>query len=246
MDQTQRAVILKIGQFRESDLWVRLLTPQHGILTTFAFGGRKSRRRFCGCLDPLNEILAHIKSNRAGSYLTLTEGSLLHAPRRLREDQPRLGMAVNCLKFVDALPIGGEASPAAFSLLQETLLALEAEPRAPACFPVFFRGRLAFDLGFVPCLDSCCVCGRRHGPWWFQVEEGRLFCPDCRKAGPGLDLHLGTEALRTLEFIRSAAPGEWTRSEFCGQGLREGLRAVDSFVRFHVGLAWDRGSFRVI
>ena len=248
MDETQRALILKIGQFREADLWIRILTPQHGILTTFAFGGKKSRRRFCGCLDPLNEILVHIKSNRDGSYLTLTEGSLLHAPRRLREDQQRLGLAVNCLRFVDALPIGGEASPQVFSLLQETLQVLEAEPKAPICFPLFFRGRLAFDLGYVPELRSCCICGKDcHDSWAFHVEEGRLYCRNCGStSGPGLSLPLGREALDALEFIRCATPMEWARSELCGQGLRESLRVVDSFVRFHIGLAWEGGGFRKV
>ena len=57
MDYTDKAIILRVGRFREIDLWVRYLSASHGVQTGFAFGGCKSRRRFCGCFDPLNPVL---------------------------------------------------------------------------------------------------------------------------------------------------------------------------------------------
>ncbi len=42
------ALVLRIGHFRENDLWLKLLCRKRGLLTLFAFGGSKSKRRFCG------------------------------------------------------------------------------------------------------------------------------------------------------------------------------------------------------
>lgn len=56
MEWTDTALVLHVGRFREADLWVRLLAPGQGLVTAFAFGGSKSRRRFTGCLDVFNLI----------------------------------------------------------------------------------------------------------------------------------------------------------------------------------------------
>lgn len=246
MDQTERAIILKTGRFREADLWVRLLTPQLGVLTAFAFGGLRSRRRFCGCLDVMNQILVHLKSSRTGEYLSMTESSLLHSPRRLREDPFRLGLAVNCLKFLDALTIDPETGAMAHQLLLDSMETLETAETAPSSFPVFFRGRLAFDLGFAPELEVCCVCGRPHPQGGvMRVEQGRLACCECPSPeDQGLNLPLSAGALEALRVLRHGSPNDWVALRLPAEDLRQGLRAVDSFVRFHLGLAWDRTGFR--
>ena len=54
MEWSDTALVLGVGRFRESDLWLRMLTRRHGIVSAFAFGGSRSRKRFCGCLDLFN------------------------------------------------------------------------------------------------------------------------------------------------------------------------------------------------
>ena len=38
MEWTDQALVLRMGAFRESDLWLKLLCREHGLLTLFAFG----------------------------------------------------------------------------------------------------------------------------------------------------------------------------------------------------------------
>jgi DNA repair protein RecO (recombination protein O) len=114
---TERAIVLRLGGFREADLWLRLFSPGRGIFSAFAFGGSKSRRRFSGCLDLFNEALFHIKSSgqnfERGGYLTLQEGTLLRGPDRLRRDWRKLGVAINCSLFLESFcqDIGPDAGP---------------------------------------------------------------------------------------------------------------------------------------
>ena len=54
MQWTDDALVLRIGKFREADMWVRFLARDKGLVTAFAFGGSRSRRRFTGCLDAFN------------------------------------------------------------------------------------------------------------------------------------------------------------------------------------------------
>ena len=115
------ALVLRVGRFREADIWLRLFTRRHGIVSAFAFGGSRSRRRFCGCLDLFNELRIRMKSTRNGQYLTLEEGMLLNGPRRLRTDRNRLGMFMNCVQFMETLGVPSDNSNEVFSTLTTML-----------------------------------------------------------------------------------------------------------------------------
>ena len=84
------ALVLRIGHFRESDLWLKMLCRKHGLLTLFAFGGSRSRRRFCGCLDVLNSLHCRVKASGRGSFLNLEEAVLLGGPQSLRGNWRRM------------------------------------------------------------------------------------------------------------------------------------------------------------
>lgn len=58
---------------------------RHGIVSAFAFGGSRSRKRFCGCLDLFNELQISTKTTRNGMYLSLQEGNLIRGPQRLQD-----------------------------------------------------------------------------------------------------------------------------------------------------------------
>lgn len=92
-------------------MWVRLLTRRHGVVRAFAFGGSRSRRRFSGCLDVMNFLRVRAVTSGNGRFLNLEEGVLVEGPQRLRSDLTRLGMAMNCVRFLEAMdPPEGESS----------------------------------------------------------------------------------------------------------------------------------------
>ena len=249
MESTEKALVLKVGRFREVDAWVRLFSARKGVFNAFAFGGSVSRRRFLGCLDPLNLVSFKVKNDQAKGYTYLLEGALVLAHPRLRTNAERLGMAVNCLKFLEAAHLGPTGSEAAFSLILALLDVLEHSPSPSALTPLFFRTRLAFDQGFRPDLVSCARCGTHldHAlPARFLVEQGRLNCAACSQWGQGPVMLCGRETLDVLRAICRHGPGEWPCVPLSGQTRLELGRALDAFVAYHLGLTWEHGSFRRI
>lgn len=244
MEFTDDIVILRVGKFREADLWVRFLSPTLGVASAFAFGGSRSRRRFPGCLDSLNEVLVRMKRTRDGNYLNLEEGTLLKGPRRLRVDWQRLGLAVNCLKFVESFGIGQDGAAKAHTLFKEVLAVLEEAESISFHFPLFFRLRLAAEQGYAPELDVCQVCGKPllgHGGF-FQIQSGGMRCPECPPGG--FCVAMSGDALELLRIIKEETPSAWPL-EFSGAAVREQCaRAVDGFIQYHVGLVWEHGYFR--
>jgi len=77
MEFSEKVLVLRVGTFREADCWVRFFSPTHGLLTAFAFGGRRSRKRFCGCLDQLSLVHFRVSQGRQ-EYLCLQEGTLIN------------------------------------------------------------------------------------------------------------------------------------------------------------------------
>lgn len=268
-DFIDNGIILRTGRFKEADLWVRFLSAERGIVTAFAFGGCRSRKRFCGCLDHLNLVTFHVRGGSGNTYQRLEEGTLVTSPKRLRTDIGRLGLAVNCQKFLEAMGVGRDGAAPAYTLFGQVLEALEEQPEVDPIFPLLFRGRLSFDQGYRPALERCSSCGKvinsavckQHDQGIgfsgtashslakhcaiFHVREGTLYCPSCSPpAGP--QFRLCEEALDAIRFVQENSPLQWAELCLSSQGRRELTRAVDGFIQFHVGLLWNDGMFRRI
>ena len=252
MEWTEQALIIRLGAFREAALWVRLLCRGRGLLTVFAFGGSRSRHRFCGCLDVLNEVTCRVRSSRDGRFLNLEEAALLRGPQRLRRDWRRMGVAVNCLRFVEALGVSEENAEEAYALLTDFSRTADEAPELPALAPLFFRWRLAAILGLAPDMEHCGICGGPVGEEaLLVVYEGRLRCRACRaeRTAAGVvperyGVELTGAALDVLRRVQQEFPSEWRRSPLLPADRRACGRAVDGFVQYHLGLAWENGYFR--
>lgn len=245
---TDDALVLRVGKFREADLWVRLLARERGLLTAFAFGGSRSRRRFTGCLDVFNVIRASAALSHDGRFLNLQESTLLAGPDRLRRDWRRQGMAANCVRFLEAMGVPPDNAGAVFGLMRGMLEFLEREDDVPAVMPVLFRFRLAAEQGYAPELHLCSRCGRdlhAEARVHFLVGEGSVCCTDCRRPGD-MSLVLEQEALDVLGKVKEYSPESWGRLHPSPEGARQAARLIDAFVRYHLGLEWGNGRFKSI
>lgn len=269
MEFTERVLVLRIGRFREADLWVRFLSPTRGILSAFAFGGSRSRRRFTGCLDSFNDVLFQVKASRGGMYLALQEGVLMRGPQRLRNDWRRIGLAMNCLKFLEAFGVGPEGAASAHSLFSAMLATLEEETPPSVLLPVFFRARLAFEQGYALSFDHCAQCGTilaHEAVCNFLPPEGFFLCSNCSRGSTARKMPIHRETLdalaQVLEYTGFGAAGaagsgpdnggapearaRWNDGAVVSLsplGRKEFARAVDSFIHYHVGLYWENGRF---
>ncbi|MFP4480463.1 MAG: DNA repair protein RecO [Desulfohalobiaceae bacterium] len=243
LEFTDQVLICRVGQFREADYWVRFFSSSRGILTGFAFGGAKSRCRFQGCLDFLNHVLLKVDYKAQGRYLCLQEGTLLHRFSGLQQDVSRLGMAVNCLKFLEAAHVGTGNASDVFELFLKTLLLLDQAPEVSSSLPLLFRTRLAAIYGYQANLSRCALCGRdlfSIARANFAIPQGNAFCSACvSQQTPGQQIN--AKELELLQKAFFVAPKDWFQI-FCGAPKRV-FYLLDRFVQFHTGLTWRNGRF---
>lgn len=243
------ALILRCGHFREADLWLRVLLKHRGLQTIFAFGGAKSLRRFCGCLDQLNTIDCSIKESRNGEYFNLQEARLIAAPINLRTNWRAMGLAANCMKFMEACGIGPESAHECF-LLMEDLRSL-LEEKVSGLIPLFFRLRLAASLGYAPDFEYCAKCGASlQKTACFKIDAGQTICASCNQSAGFInrrrELNLSPAALDVLQKVQHNLPRSWPLTANTDADLRQASQAIDGFIQFHLGLEWDNGNFRRI
>jgi DNA repair protein RecO (recombination protein O) len=243
MEHSEQALVLKANRFRERDMWLKLLTPSRGVITAFAFGGAVSRRRFSGCLDALSLSFFSFKTDRKG-YTTLTEGSLKERYPSLRDNPSRLGMAVNCLKFAEAVQPGADGAKSTFELLTAVLSRLD-QGGAGIHLPLLFRAKLAFAAGYAPDFSGCQVCGksvREMQRPHFTIDRARLSCYACDRPS-ALRLPAGAETVAMLSQIKATDPEEWTGDPLPVRVRRECFDIVESFVEYHLGLRMAGNGF---
>lgn len=242
---TEQALVLRVGIFREYDLWVRLLCPSHGIITAFAFGGAKSRRRFCGCLDSLNEIICHIKERKG--FLNMEEAQLVFGPKRLRLDWQRHGLIANCLAFLEKLGVVSDNATEICELLRDLFKFLEEAKVVSNALPRFFRWRVANAIGLGPNLEKCNICGTQEN-LAFIVSEGLLQCQHCRqkrlanqiKEYYAIDLSIF--ALDILRQVQKTLPSTW-QFNLPKQVEINCTKAIDAFIEYHLSLTDKAGQF---
>lgn len=245
MEFTEKVVIFRVGTFRENDCWVRFLSPTRGIVTGFAFGGRKSKRRFCGCLDHLNQVLFRVSSGKRNQYLSLEEGTLLQGFAGLKRDPRKVGMAGNCLRFVEAVHTGDAGSGETCDQVLSMLSGLDGLEGPPSpFFPIVFRIALAFGHGYDLDVLHCASCKavlQEHAWAGCAIEEGVFLCPSCTgKAG---HLRLSWQALAVLHHLGTTRIGQWVHWVPATFLQRQLYTFGDRFIRYHLGVADEDNRF---
>ena len=159
-----------------------------------------------------------------------------------------MGLVTNCLRFTEALGVSDEAAPDVFALLEDLRATLDGSERLPGLLPLFFRLRLAGSLGFAPGLERCGRCGDAlEGGGLFAVDEGVMLCPRCRAERREIGRYgvvLPREGLDLLRAVQQEFPSRWPTDELPGEVRRACARAIDGFVQYHLGLAWEGSYFR--
>jgi len=248
---TEEVIVLRIGQFREIDCWVRFFSPSRGIVSAFAFGGYRSRRRFPGCLDILNQVMFKVVSNPTGKYFYLQEGSLLQRFSGISRNMSRLGIAVNCIKFLEAAHLGGSDSRSVYYIILNTLQLLNSQAYVPAAFPLLFRAKVTGEYGFYPNITSCSLCGKEvdndlESNYIFILQEGKICCTQCVSRFCKQGIKLRGIALAGLEGVFRNDPSSWGNDLVFEKLDKMAMQAMDLFVRHHLGLIWSAGRFRIV
>ncbi len=226
-----QALVMERRELGEADRLVVLLCRDHGKVGAVAHSGRRSRRRFGGCLDLFVRIDVQLVDKGRGGLWRLEEAVLIYAHPGIRTDLVSIAHAGYATELVSALLREGEEASGASEAFDLLLRALESLDRGP-CTAAGLR-RFELDLltlsGLAPSLGACVSCGTESAQRWsFDHDQGGLVCRSC---GPGPRSEELTDT--TLDLLRRLQAGqEPARPDPAGMSFARSLlaRVIDQHV----------------
>ena len=180
---SDQAVVLSAVDFGEADRIVTLFTRNHGRLSAFAAGARKSKRRFAGALEAGTHLTAQLVTTR-GDTCRLDGVDIVKSFHHLREDLERIARTMYCLELCRELTRDHEPHEALFDALVHYLGLLDQKQAGPTSLIKFELDALQYT-GFMPHFAPCALCGNPTGERpRFDPEHGGVVCVDCSPRVP--------------------------------------------------------------
>ena len=197
------AIVLGSRNLGEADKLVTFFTPRHGKITGTAGGARRVRSRFGSSLEPFTHCQVILFQKTRDALYRIQQADILQSFRELREDLQRILWTSRVTALTSAMVPEGEANPALFNVLFETLVSLQGQGGELTIR--LFEIRLLQYVGYQPRLEmeSCLRC---HGKLdrvsiFFSPVNGGIICKACRGQEKATTLPV---TRGTIAFFRQA------------------------------------------
>jgi DNA repair protein RecO (recombination protein O) len=182
-------IVLRTIPFGEADLIVFFLTPDFGLLKTFAKSPLKTKSRFGSSLEPLTHSRIAFWGKEDAALPRLTQSDIVHSFQALRDTFHCFLKVSEIIELTLQFIPEREANTKAYYLFLHTLHNIENNPPSPP-FTKGGRGGLALGImyykihflklvGYAPKLDTCGRCGKDGH--CFYVSHGSILCEVCAK-----------------------------------------------------------------
>ncbi len=196
------AVVLKTTPFSEADLIVTALTPDYGLVKTFAKSPRKTKSRFGSSLEPLSYIRISFWGKEHTEIPRLTQSDIIKSFQSIRD---RIDCFFRVMEIVElTLNLLPEREPNRdiFDLLVSVLKKIDSDKerdRSGVLDTLFYRIRFLDIVGYGPRLDGCARCG--SSGYNFYISHGSVICGVCAE-GMDAPLRLSPGVIRIYETLR--------------------------------------------
>jgi DNA repair protein RecO (recombination protein O) len=175
------AFVVRTVAYGEADVIATLLTETHGKLSALLRGGRKSKRRAPGGLEPFHTVRVRLE-DRGTELVTLRDAQVVRARIGITGSLEALEAGGLLLRWLRHLSPPRHPEPAAWATTTALLDALDGCPASPRTRLASAALRLLADVGYALELERCVTCGRpcpatRRA--YVDAARGGLVCQSC-------------------------------------------------------------------
>ncbi len=225
-----QAIIMRVKEFGESDLFVTFFTPHRGILKGVAKAARRSRKRFMNCFGSFSLVSLEYGLSRDRDLVFLQSGKLLEGYPGLRADFSSMSKASFMVELTQILFPPGVSDLRMFEILERCLNDLE-KGKGADLIPLLFEARAMTLGGYEINLEKCALCGRAYqgeGMAVFRHAKGGMACMKCARASALHPLMVP----ETVKLLIRLQEGSLTAEE-AQEASEEALRQVRNVLKLH-------------
>ncbi len=232
MFNTTKALVLRQVRYKEADRILTLFTESEGKLTARARGALRKNSKLAAATQQLCYAEMTLFGNR-GRW-TVNEASVVEPFLPLQSDIASFSLGCYFAECLEAFSVEEQADPALLQLGLNSLYGLGSPRFDPLLVKAAFELRLMCLSGYAPSVDACAVCGKEtpQEPC-LSIENGCVFCRDCRRTDMGQSQYLGEDALAALRYIVSAPPRQLLSFSLEGEGRTRLGEAAERYLLAH-------------
>lgn len=199
-------VVVNVRNTGDHDIYLSLLTAEHGRITVLSKGGKSLRGSQMGLCQLYT--YGNYEIYQRGSLYILKDGEPIRSFHELSEDLDRMNLAAYLCALVLELTDEGEEAPEMLRMLLNSLHAISRELYPQPIIKGAFEMRAAAISGYAPDLDACAFCGEKDGKeLYLDVMNGALLCSDClQKKGKRVSLPNAYDDIREAEVLCPLTP----------------------------------------
>ncbi len=221
---TEEGILLRAHPYSETSRILRILTPNHGVLSGLARGVRRRSSRGQSALDTFCDLTIVVRIRPERELQTLREVEVIRARRGIGRDAERFAGASLVTELLLAHTLQAAGLPL-FDFVRGALDRIEAGGRGAAGAEAVAAGwRILGEAGFLPELENCVRCGAElppEGLLRFSASGGGIHCATCGVGGAGP--RLGPGARADLQVLVRGRPPRSLRGAAAHLGLLEGF-----------------------
>ena len=168
-------IVVRTRNLGEADRIVILLTPDYGLISCVARGGRKPKSKIGGQTDLLRHIAVSLTASRSDLHI-IGQVETMDAHLGLQTDLDRLTLASHMAEVSQHFSTEGAANPSLFAHLRDALSHTDATdaPKLPL-LRLWYDVQLLTVSGWEPELYYCVRTGielTEGDHWWSAIEGG--------------------------------------------------------------------------
>lgn len=176
--QTTRAVVLKKENRGENDKLIFFFTEEYGRLNIFG----KSIRKIESKLKSLTEeyVLCEIQFV-VGKRKTLTNVRVIESFPNIKKDLLKLDCCKKIVDVIDLFLREEFRDDTIWKMILDYFKAINNLEDTSKINMIFYHFLWNFlsELGYMPCLFECVVCGKETNDNHFSFKEGGVICSSC-------------------------------------------------------------------
>ncbi|CCQ96075.1 DNA repair protein RecO [[Clostridium] ultunense Esp] len=228
-------IVIHSLDYGEGSKILTIFTKELGKISVLAKGAKKTKSRF-SAVSELFTYGAFVFYQSGKGLGNLNQGDVLYSFRHIREDIFRSAWASYLVEIVDKSVEEQVSFPELFTLLYQSLLALDTGKDMEIVARIFELQYLGF-MGNDPELFSCSICRRSDLPLVaFSVREGGFLCDGClskdREAFP-----LAPVSVRLIQTLRRIPVARLGEVEIKVETRNQIRRVIQSFMDTYLPLS---------
>ena len=203
MTLNTKGLVLKHRNIGEKDIIVTLLTAEHGVIEASVRNAKSIKSKLNNCIQQFSFSDFVLYKGRSG-YI-VNEADIIESFYNLRTDIIKISLCCYFSDIISHIIHENEPSASVLSLTLNSLYLLCENIKDNDFVKTVFELKIMCLTGFMPALDSCCVCGKKTPiRGYFIFSEGSIACTNCNFMSDLAKAEFNSTVINCMRYIENS------------------------------------------